>query len=375
MKPRSLALLAAATVLAVAAAAYVSTQRTNEPAAVQIGLRLFPDLPTRADQVRRIEIVRGPGTVTLVRDGDAWVAANRGNYPAMAQRVRELIVDMAQITTLEAKTSTPSLYASMEVEDPTGDDPRSGQVRLLDANGAMIAGLIVGRARSGRSAEDDAVFVRRAGEAQSWLVRGRMNLPRDIASWLDRTVVDVERPRVRQVTTTQPDGERLIVQRASREASDFTVADVPEGRRAKPAADVNQVGQAFDRIELDDVRPAADIPFPAAPARAEVETYDGMALRVELTEHEGQTWARFVARAIPPVDSPAPAPPPAPAPAPAAGAPAPATPPAAAPQPRDVGREIADLNARLSRWVYRLPAYRVEAFKRKLEDVLEARSS
>lgn len=374
MKPRSLALLAVATVIAVGGAAYVSMQRANEPAAIQVGLRLFPDLPTRADQVRRIEIVRGPGTVTLVREGDGWVAANRGNYPAMAQRVRELIVDMAQITTLEAKTSTPSLYASMEVEDPSGDDPRSGQVRLLDANGAMVAGLIVGRARSGRSAEDDAVFVRRVGEAQSWLVRGRMNLPRDISSWLDRTVIDVERPRVRQVTTIQPDGERLVVQRASREASDFTVADIPEGRRAKPAADVNQVGQAFDRIELDDVRPAADIPFPAETARAEVETFDGMALRVELTEHEGQTWARFAARAIPPVDPQA-APAPAPASPPAAGAAAPATPAAPAPEPRDVGREISELNARLGRWVYRLPGYRVDAFKRKLEDVLEARSS
>jgi hypothetical protein len=53
----------------------------------------------------------------------------------------------------------------------------------------------------------------------------------------------------------------------------------------------------------------------------------------------------------------------------------PAAPAVAAPPPRDVVHDADEINARVGRWAYRLPAYRVEAFKRKLEDLLEARSS
>ena len=61
MKTRSLALLAAATVLAVAAAAVVTTSRVSDPTVLPVGQRLFPDLPARAETVTRIEITRGRG--------------------------------------------------------------------------------------------------------------------------------------------------------------------------------------------------------------------------------------------------------------------------------------------------------------------------
>jgi len=75
--------------------------------------------------------------------------------------------------------------------------------------------------------------------------------------------------------------------------------DVPEGRRAKPAVDINQVGQAFDQLDLEDVRAAEGLTFAANGPHAEVRTFDGLTVTAQWVEQDGQTWVRFAARGVP----------------------------------------------------------------------------
>ena len=45
---------------------------------------------------------------------------------------------------------------------------------------------------------DDAVYVRKAGDAQAWLAKGRLTVNRDALQWLEREVTNVTRERVRE---------------------------------------------------------------------------------------------------------------------------------------------------------------------------------
>jgi hypothetical protein len=371
MNRRSLIALGGATAVAILAAVAGMNLRPTDAPQAPTGERLFPNLAARAGDVASVVVQRGSTTITLQKSGERWVAAERANYPALFERVRETIFDISQLRTLEPRTSNPELYAAMQVEDPTGENAQSVLVRLRDAQGADIAAVIAGRSRTGRGNDDDTVFVRRAGEAQAWLARGRLSISRDIATWLERGILDVAAERVQRVSVIQPDGGRVVVERANREAQDFTLQDIPAERRAKAAFEINQVGRGFDRLELDDVRAASTVPFSPAGARAELETFDGLIVTALFAQHEEATWVRFSARArdqapaegqtSPPPGLPAPAAPAQPAQAPAE-------------QPRDIAAETNAINARLSPWAYKLPAFRTESLTRTLEDLLEPRS-
>ena len=73
----------------------------------------------------------------------------------------------------------------------------------------------------------------------------------------DRKIADVPRERVRR-SPWKALGQALTVLRAKAEDKDFTLKDVPADRKAKAAYDINAVGGAFESLELDDVRPAAE---------------------------------------------------------------------------------------------------------------------
>lgn len=382
MKPKLLLGLAVVCIAAVGAAVAVSTAQRSPSAQTETGQRLFPDLAAHADDVRAIAIARKDGTFQVAREGDQWIVPDKFKYPAEFDKVRKLLVGLSELRAMEAKSTSPSLYPAMEVEDVNAADAKSAQVTLKDGSGHDLLSVIVGKQHFGKGgAAGDGVYVRKAGDAQAWLAQGRLSVDRDVVAWLERKVVDVSRDRVRDVAV-KADGHKLVVKRAKPEDSDFAIEDMPADRKVKSAWDVNAVGGAFESLELDDVRPAADLDFSASSPVTEATTFDGLHITAAFVEKDGATWTRFSARFEPPAEPIAPK---ADAKPEAkdeskgkdAAKPDEAKPnPASKLKPADEVRKEADaINARVGGWAYKLPTYKVETLRKKLDDLLEQKAS
>jgi Domain of unknown function (DUF4340) len=356
MKPKLLVGLAVVAAAAVGGAIYVSnSQRAAAPRA-EIGQRLFPELAATAEQIRTIVIARKDGTFRIAREGDQWVVPDKSKYPASVDKVRRLLVSASELRALEAKTSSASSYAALEVENVDAPDAKSAQVTFQDGNGRDLFSVIVGKSYHGRGAGSDGVYVRKAGDAQAWLAQGRLAVDREPIAWLDRMVVDVSRERVKSVTI-KPATPPVTVQRSNAADKDFALASLPAGRKAKSSYDIGQVGGAFETLELDDVRPAAELSFSNTSPVTEAVTFDGLRLTASFVEQDGATWARF-----------------------AASFEAPAEPVKPEGETKlkaaeDVQKEADAINARVGGWAYKLPAYKVETLRRKLDDLLEQKAS
>jgi hypothetical protein len=359
MNTKILIVLAAVTVVAGAVAVGVSVRSPDSTDIASGGEKLFPALASRANDARTLTVARKDSTVTLTKGEQDWMLSDKANYPADFAKVRKLIVELAELRTLEAKTKTPGLYASLEVEDLATADAKSTQVTLKDAGGAVLADILVGKQRYGRGGSvGDGVYVRKVGDAQAWQARGRITLERDAVSWLDKTIADVSRERVRQVTVTQPDGAKLIVRRDKPDDKDFTIVDKPADRKVKSEYDVNAVAGALERLELDDVRLAKDMEFADGAPAVELITFDGLNMRIHLVTKDDQSWARLSATFEAPAE--------------------PIKPEGAAAKLKsadDVLKEAEQLNARTANWAYRLPTFKAEAMRRKLADLLEEKAS
>ncbi len=354
MRPLTLAGLAA--LAAVTGIAAVVVLPSGESPDARLGQRIFPELAARSAEVRSIELQRPDGTIVIQRDGEIWRVPARAGYAADTAKVRQLFVEVADLRTLEAKTRSKDLYASLEVEDRDQAEAKSTRLAFKSGDGKDVVALLAGKNRFGRGGGgEDAVYVRRAGDPQAWLAKGRLTVGREALHWVDREVTNVSRERVREAIVRHADGTQLVIRRPSVTERDFAIMDMPADRKPKSSWEVGAVGGGFDRLELDDVRKASEVVIPADAPATIVTTFDGLTLTARFAEIDGGTWVAIGAQAAPPAELPS-------------GATGLKT-------ADEVKAEAEALNSKLGPWVYKLPAFNLESLRRKLDDLLEPKSS
>ncbi len=335
MQRRGLILLAAAAAvcaaLAIAAAAggdrYASRTVAERPA--------FPALAGALGDVATVGLKRQDFAATFDRRGDLWLVAEKGDYPADAGKVRQVVLTLAEMRLIEPKTRLPSLYARLNVEDPGSG--KSTLVTVADRSGKTLARLIVGKQRFDRlGAGNGGLYVRRPGDAQSWLASGAVDLSGNLAGWLDRQIVDIPDRRIAKVTLTQPDGTRLVLSRAKPEAQ-FAIEGAPADAKPKSDTATGEPAMALDGLNLDDVAPAAKMPLPkTGVTTASYTTFDGLTIDLRLVERDKTDWIAVAATG--------------------AG---------------KAAAEAKQIAARVSGWSYAIPSYKAAMLKTKLADLIE----
>lgn len=357
MKPGLLIALGVVALAAVGGAVYLTARQNAPTATAQLGQRLFPELAAQAEQIHSIVVARKDASFRIVRDGERWIVPDKARYPASTESVRRLLVGLSELRALEAKTSQPAIYPEIEVENVDAPDAKSVQVSLKDVGGRDVLAVIIGKGRFGRAgAGGDGVYVRKAGDAQAWLAQGRLSVDRELSGWLDKRIADVSRERVRTVTANA-EKQSVSVLREKADDKDFSIRNMPADRKAKSSYDINAVGGAFETLDLEDVRPAAEVNFSASSPTTEAVTFDGLRLSASFVEQDGATWVRFSAKAEPPAE------------------PVKTDGDSKLKSAEDVKKEADAINAKVGGWAYKLPAYKVEAMRRKLEDLLEQKAS
>lgn len=354
MKPRTLATLAIVTAAAAALAGYALSRQSARVAAPEPEGPAFPGLEARVNDVAGIRVARGKDAFTVRRTEAGWGIADRAGYPAKFEKVKETIVALAELRLVEPRTSSPESYEKIGVEDPGREGSTATLVELSDASGATLAAIILGKPKTSVGfSNDSALYVRRAGEAQSWLARpgrgtARIDVVVDPMYWVERNVIGVARDRVRSVEVTHtPGGETVFIHRDSRETSSFTLDGLPEGRELRFPSSPDTIGSALAYVTLDDVKPADQVDFDAAPASATAvfRTFDGLVVTVRSAKIDEKTWARFEAAYV-----------------------APAAPEDAS---ETVQKEAADLAARLGPWAFHVPDYQARNLAPRREDLLK----
>lgn len=364
MNTRSLFGLAIVAAGAAAMALYVVQSRAPSTGSIGQGQRFFPDLMTRLNDVASVTIATKDLRVTIEETDGTWTVAEKSGYPANFERVKTLLVGIAELKAIEPKTSNPELFRDIALEDIDAQDATSTLVALKDRGGQPLVDLLVGRTRLGRGADaSDAMFVRSRGDRQSWLVEGRVSLLSEPGRWVVDRVIDLRRDRLASATLPLADGTMLAIRRKTPGAPDFSIVGLEAGKEIGDQMALNAIAGLLDPFDLDDVLRASTFNFDTNPAtrRAEFRTYDGLVVTLSTLEHDQRIWGRFEAAFE--------APPPNPSAGPNAGEP---TPPdresAGLRSATEILAEAAEINARTRGWAYRLPEHRSDVFGRTLDD-------
>jgi hypothetical protein len=335
MHARSLILLASATAALVAIAIIGLASGDRGVSREAPGQSAFPALVAKLGDVSSVTVSRNGTTMTLIRDGDNWLVAEKGNYPANAAKISQIVRAMADLTLVESKTQNPDLYPRLEVED--SGNGKSALVAVKDKSGGDLAQAIVGKRRYDRlGAGNDGVYLRKPGEAQSWLARGTLDPSGDPASWLDRQIIDISEKKIAKVTLSQADGSELVISRSAPEEK-FAVEGAPADAKFKSETTTSGPATALETLDLDDVKPRDELPLPDKDVvTASFTTFEGLTVDMRLMERDKTDWIAISAAGSGSAEADA--------------------------------KKIED---KVSDWTYAIPAYKANLVKTKLADLVE----
>lgn len=376
---------------------------------------LVPELANALNDVSSIKISKAKDEVIaeLVRAENGWTVANRHNYPANISKVREYLIKLSESKLREAKTSKPENYSRLGVVDVSSETATGFGVEVggLKEPVKVIVGISSGGGTPG-------TFVRRQGDATSYLVSGDVIPDKEGGNWLAREIISMPSAEVRAVAVTAPDKSILTLEKADSAQPNYAVLKLPKGRQLSAESVGNLTAAALDGLTLEDVLPSSEATADAATTwSATYAGYDGFVVDVTLWDSAEKAWTRFAARidetaldawvadqkasadamraameaeaaAKAATDAAAPKTEDATASADAKAAtakaePAPdSTPAPALPEPFDAVKARADklaelqkrvdeLNAKTSPWAYAIPTWKAANIKKKMEDLLQ----
>jgi hypothetical protein len=334
MRLRSFLLLFCATIILVGAAVYCVLENRAPAGPLASGQRVFPGLADGLGDLAWMRISHDKVKIDFAAIGGNWAVVEKGNYPASTGRVRRLLLGLAELSYFEPKTQRSDLFARLDLDDPhTG---KGTLVQLQNRLGKDVGDLIVGKTRRDRlGSGNDGVYIRKPGSTQTWLARGSLDVSGDAVHWLDRRIVDIPQSRIASIKLSDDEAPPLVLRRPHA-SSAFAVVDPPADVEFKTDATLAQPAGALTDLNLDDVKPAPELPVPASGVRtATFETFDGLVIAVRLFRHDNLDWASFAVSGTGAAEA-----------------------------------EAKTLNATLSRWCYALPADRAKLLRTKLADLL-----
>lgn len=291
-------LLGAAGVAIVLAAAAVFQQSLSTSPQFQ-ARPFFPGLTDRLTQVGEIAITTKSGAFHVRLQQGKWIIPERAGFPADPSQVRSTALGLADLTILEPKTNRPDLlsYVGLIAPDKGGD---ATDVKLTDNTGKPMGELLSGHTEG--AADElgrNTIYVRHPDENQSWLARGSLTLKSNVTDWLDRSVLNIDRDRIKGASVTPAKGPAYNLSRDSKDQPDFKLLDMPTGRALSFDGSPDGVAGAIASFTFDDVAKEDQFNFAKAPQSA-THTFDGLDIVVQIATKGTDHWARITAAAINP---------------------------------------------------------------------------
>jgi hypothetical protein len=217
----------------------------------------FPTLDRGVDAVNVIQLMRADGsetgTVTLAKTGDGWIVEERDGYPARAEWVQELLLNLSQLELIEQKTAEPGKFDRLDLVDVAQDQSNSTRLVVSTIEGDSLVDAHFGKTRDSLSGGDPMIYLRRTDEHQTYLAEGELSLRQGPPSWLFRGIMNVPRAPVVSAVVRSRDGDVVRLEKTAG-SEDFMIADLPEGQKIKSQYSVNNIGGMLEKLAFEDVR-------------------------------------------------------------------------------------------------------------------------
>lgn len=296
IKPTQFTALAAVTLATMAAAAILHATSTRWSTGGVEGRAALPELPRQIGQIGAIEMRQGEDVLTLERHGDRWQLKERGGYPVAAEKARALVLQLADAKLIEPKTALKDRHALLELDDPATKGAKSRLVRVLDAKSKVLSEIVVGKSRTDAfGAGRGGFYMRAPGATQTWLASGAPRISTATRDWVDTQIFKGEAAKLKRIVIEAAGAAPLVIEKGSEADAKFALTKIPDGKKVKQTAGIEQLPAAFTSIDMEDVRKLDATPAGEGVKTVRIEGSDGLVVTFRLRREKGKEGAQEAA--------------------------------------------------------------------------------
>ncbi len=269
-------------------------QRSQQHASAVV-VTHFPALMDQANQVAKVQIEVGETAITLVKGEPRWTVEQKGNYPAAPDKIRSLILGLAELQRIEPKTSNPVLHAKLGLSN---NDPQSASmlIRLKDQDESEILAVMIGKQKPAAvGGNRSQYYVRVPTDPQVWLTEGKLPSGRTPAAWIDQRILGPEVDNIQSVKVVHADGEQLQIRRAGKADHDFALLGLSEEEEVESIYSINNIPQTLQSRTADDVIPVDNIQLGTKPINVQIDTFEGGQINIAFFKQDDKVYARLTA--------------------------------------------------------------------------------
>ncbi len=267
---------------------YVVSQSGSNSASTDPAL-LLPDLAAAVEDVDSIDIETQVASLRIERSPSGWILPNKTGVAALEDKVRAILIGLSDLKGIEPKTSLPENYARIGVDDLSAENSRATRVTLRQDDGTVVGQVIVGLYAPSR-ATGRTRFVRRADDAQSWLVEANFDVSAVVSQWVDRTLMRIDGSRIESLVITHPDGNEFVISRPTPEEENFSVEPMRPTEQLRNPAIANPITRSLTNLMFEDVRPISEATQDPSTVSVIFETFDGLVISLHIGDEEGVRW-------------------------------------------------------------------------------------
>lgn len=198
------------------------------------------------DDVAAITLTKGEESVTLRRQGDRFLVAEKQNYPASNSSVNRLLRDLLEVGLEQEVGKGEGLQQELEIE-PAG--PSTVEVVLAGSGDQEMVRMRLGKTFEG----GPGTYIQRFDEedAPIFLTSSGVQVSTDVGSFLDKLIVDHDGTEVARVSGTDFLLERSVT------GEDLVLADLASGQSTK-SSDIGRLESVLSGLRFDEVYVADD---------------------------------------------------------------------------------------------------------------------
>jgi len=318
--------------------------------------RFIPGLEAQLNDITRLQIqIAGSEPVTVERQGERWVVAEKNGYPADTGLLRKELLTLAQLERVEAMTRKPEKYERLGLRAIDQEGSAARQIKVWAGEQPLVQML------AGKSGPGNGTYVRLLDDPQSWLSSANITSPSRPEDWLDKELLSLTQNQIHRVVLQAPEGEAYTLTNPDPNALSFVLEPIPEGKRVK-MGEPQRIASALNALRLTDVVPALEAPRDDTTLHsARFEAFDGLAIDAQSWKVEDRHYlklhARFHEAITEPFRKPA---------EDGQTKPIPALPPV-----NQVKATAKELESRFKEWVFIIPDFKAELFTMNEDQLLE----
>jgi len=341
MKFDKIATILMLTLIIAGAAFYFSDQEMEKVEDRDGGVVFLSGLMSKINQVAQVIVTEEQSSTHLKLKDNRWIVEEKAGYDAEFSKVKKLLLGLAELKTIEPKTSKPENYGRLGVQN-VGDDGEvsSRQVQLLDKADNVLYTLIVGKSKTSSVPGAGATYVRRLNEAESWLVNGEIDIPDSQIDWLNKAIINLSASRIQSIEITQPDKSQLLISKKEKADKNYHVENLPDKAELKSENVANSIANALQNLSFDEVLSRGTFQADDKKITQVVfKTFDGLQLMAQLSIRDDKNFLWFDTKTTS--------------------------------DDEKITQESSDLNAKFALWVYEISSAKASTFQKKLEELLK----